>query len=344
MRVFLTGATGFIGGHVARLLRQSGHEVVALVRQPQAATSLQQQGVVLAPGDLTDADSIRRGMQGADAVIHTAAWYKVGVRDKSPAYPTNVEGTRNVLEAMRDLQIPRGVYTSTIGVNSDTHGALPDETHHYNGPWVTHYEHTKWQAHYEVAQPMIEQGLPLVIVMPGLVYGPGDQGVTHDFLVDLLRRRLPMAPQRTAFCWGHVHDTAEAHLMALEKGRLGETYLIAGPVHTMQHAIELLTEMTGVPGPRWKPSPGTVKKIATLLGFLNKLLPLPPMYSAEVLAGIAGNTYIGNSAKAKHELGFAPRDLASGFRDAVAHEMRQLGMPLPKALQRLGEADSQPHS
>lgn len=343
MRIFLTGATGFIGSHLVPMLQKAGHEVIALVRRPQAAAALQKLGVVVVLGDLTDRDSIRRGMQGCDAVIHTAAWYKVGVRDKRAAYPTNVDGTRNVLESMRELQIPRAVYTSTLGVNSDTRGLLPDETYRYNGPWVTHYEHTKWQAHFEVAQPMIEQGLPLVIVQPGLVYGPGDQGPTHDFLVDLLRGRLPMAPQRTAFCWGHVEDTAEAHILALEKGRLGETYHIAGPVHTMQDAIRVVTELTGVRGPRWKPKPATVRALASVLRVLNKALPLPPMYSAEVIDGIAGNTYIGNSDKARRELGFAPRDLISGFQETVAYEMRQLRMPIPERLQdRSGAVDSPP--
>jgi len=342
MHVFLTGASGFIGGHLVDHLHKAGHRVTALVRRPEAAQHLQQRGVILAPGDLTDRDSVRRGMQGTDAVIHTAAWYKVGVRDKRAAVPTNVEGTRHVLECMRDLQIPRGVYTSTLGVYSDTRGHLPDETHRTQGPWVTHYEYTKWRAHYEIAQPMIDQGLPLIIVMPGLVYGPGDRGPTHDFLVDLLRHRLPMAPQRTAFCWGHVEDTAEAHRLALEKGRLGETYHIAGPVHTMQEAIAVVTELTGVRGPRWQPRPATVRALARVLKGINRIVPLPPMYSAEVIEGIAGNTYIGNSDKARRELGFAPRDLRSGLRQALIAEMQELHMAIPESLRR-GTSD-EPHT
>jgi nucleoside-diphosphate-sugar epimerase len=344
MRVFLTGATGFIGGHLARQLRAAGHDVVALVRRPQSATALTSLGVIVAPGDLNDRASIQRGMQGADAVIHTAAWYKVGVRDKSAAVPTNVVGTRHVLEAMRDLRIPRGVYTSSLAINSDTQGVRVDETYRYTGPWLTHYEKTKWQAHFEVALPMIEQGLPLVIVMPGLVYGPGDQGVTHDFLVDLLRRRLPMAPQRTAFCWGHVEDTAAAHLLALQHGRPGETYHIAGPDHTMQEAIEVVTQLTGIPGPRWKPQPTTVRRLARLLGLINAVVPLPAMISAEVVNGIAGTSYIGDNAKARSELQFAPRTLLEGLRETLADEMRQLRMPLPPALQEPSSGHAPVHS
>jgi dihydroflavonol-4-reductase len=338
VRIFLTGATGFIGQRLALALRQADHEVVALVRRPQAAQQLTDIGVQLAPGDLTDRDSIRAGMPGATAVIHTAAWYKVGVRDSSPAYPTNVEGTRFVLEAMRDLAIPRGLYPSTIGVNSDTHGVEVNESYRHNGPWLSHYERTKWQAHYEVALPMIEQGLPLSILMPSLVYGPGDQGPTHDFMVDFLRRRLPMAPQRTAFSWAHVDDIVQGHVQALEKARPGESYLLTGPSHTMQEAIELLTELTGIKGPAWKPRPATVRAMATLLQVVGKVVPLPPMMTAEVVRGIAGNTYIGTSTKAQQELGFAPRTLREGLRETVRWEMQRLGMPIPPSPQAGPEA------
>lgn len=333
MRVFLTGATGFIGQRLALALRQLDHEVVALVRRPQAAQALVDAGVQLAPGDLTHRDSIRAGMQRADAVIHTAAWYKVGVRDSSPAYPTNVQGTRFVLEAMRDLGIPRGIYTSTVGVNSDTHGVMADEDYRHTGPWLSHYERTKWQAHYEVAQPLIEQGLPLIILMPGLVYGPGDQGPTHDFMVDFLRRRLPMAPRRTAFSWAHVDDIVQGHVRALEAARPGQTYLLTGPSHTMQEAIETLSQLTGLRGPAWKPRPSTVRALAAVLGVVGNLAPLPPMMTAEVVRGIAGNTYIGDSSKAQREFGFAPRSLREGMRQTVSWEMRRLGMPIPPALE-----------
>ena len=333
MRVFLTGATGFIGQRLAVALRKLDHDVVALVRRPQAAQSLVDAGVQLAAGDLTDRDSIRAGMQGAEAVIHTAAWYKVGVRDSSPAYPTNVTGTRFVLEAMRDLGISRGVYTSTVAVNSDTHGVAADEDYRHDGPWLSHYERTKWQAHYEVAQPMIEQGLPLIILMPGLVYGPGDQGPTHDFMVDFLRRRLPMAPQRTAFSWAHVDDIVQGHVQALESARPGQTYLLTGPSHTMQQAIDILTELTGLRGPAWKPRPSTVRAMAAVLQLVGKVVALPPMMTAEVVRGIAGNTYIGDSSKAQREFAFAPRGLRDGLRSTVRWEMQRLGMPIPEALQ-----------
>src|SRR5579884_4023999 len=122
-------------------------------------------------------------MAGADGVFHIAGWYKIGTRDKSEGERINVLGTRNVLEVMRELGIPKGVYTSTLAVFSDTRGRLVDETYQYTGKHLSEYDRTKWVAHYEVAEPMIARGLPLVIVQPGLVYGPGDtSGVRTTFV------------------------------------------------------------------------------------------------------------------------------------------------------------------
>src|SRR5689334_9661038 len=134
MRYVVTGATGFIGGRVARELVADGHQVVALVRDPARGAELAHRGVALAPGDIMDRESLRAAMRGADGVFHIAAWYKYGLRDSSAAEPTNVQGTRNVLEVMRDLGIAKGVYTSTVAVFSDTHGKLVDETYRYDGP------------------------------------------------------------------------------------------------------------------------------------------------------------------------------------------------------------------
>ncbi|MEZ5287817.1 MAG: NAD-dependent epimerase/dehydratase family protein [Vicinamibacterales bacterium] len=143
----------------------------------------------------------------------------------------NVGGTRHVLDAMRALGIVRGVYTSTVAVFSDTRGVVPDETYRYQGPHLSEYDRTKWLAHYRVAEPMAAAGLPLVIVMPGVIYGPGDTSGLHTALVDLLRGRLLATPRRTAYCWGHVEDTARGHILAMERGRPGEAYLLTGPRH-----------------------------------------------------------------------------------------------------------------
>lgn len=148
-----------------------------------------------------------------------AAWTWLALRAKSDAVPINVGGTRNVLELMQDLAIPKGVYTSTLGVNEDTGGQMVDETHRYAGPYFSEYTRTKAEAH-RLAETFIADGLPLVIVMPGLTYGPGDASAMHVTLVQYLQHQLPLVPRRAAFYWAHVDDMARAHILAMEKGHI----------------------------------------------------------------------------------------------------------------------------
>ena len=325
MRYLLTGATGFIGGRVARQLREAGHEVLALVRDPGRARSLDDLGVRLAVGELGDRDSLRAAMRGVEGVFHIAGWYHIGTRDKRPAQATNVEGTRSVLEAMRELGIRRGVYTSTLAVNSDTRGRLVDESYRYEGRHLSVYDRTKAEAH-RLAGEFIARGLPLIVVMPGLVYGPGDSSNVRSTLLQYLRRRLPLAPSRTAFSWAHVEDVARAHLLAMEKGRPGRSYMICGPTHTLVEALEIARGITGLPLPPIVP-PWVLKLLAAGMALGERLLPVPDAFTAEGLRVAAGTTYIGDNGRARRELGWEPRGLEEGLRETLAYEMRLLGLP-----------------
>ncbi len=327
MNYFVTGATGFIGGVVARQLREAGHEVVALVRNPRKASALSALGVTLAQGDVTDRDSLRRPMTGVDGVFHIAGWYKLGVLgdEKKQGYAINVEGTCNVLEVMRELGIPKGVYTSTIAVNSDTKGNLVDERYHYDGPHLTEYDRTKWLAHWRVADPMAKAGLPLVTVMPGVVYGPDDPSNIGGTFQDYLQRKFPLIPTAT-YCWAHVEDTARAHLLAMEMGKVGESYIVAGPVHTLAGALDTAATITGIPASRIRLPGVMIKATAALAGILEKVLPLPETYRSETLKASGGVTYIGDNRKARQELGYTPRSLREGLKTTLAYEMAKLGL------------------
>lgn len=328
-RYFVTGATGFIGGQLVRQLLRSGHEVVVLARTPAKAQDLQELGADVRQGDITDPASMRAPMAGVDGVFHVAGWYQVGVRDKSPAQAINVDGTRNVLELMRELGVPRGVYTSSLAVFGDTHGRVVDESYFHQGPWHSEYDRTKWVAHYQIAEPLMRDGLPLVIVQPGAVYGSDDISPTGQVLRDFLRRKLLAIPRGAAHCWAHVADTVHGHILAMERGRVGESYIIAGSPHTLADVLRIATRVTGIPGPRLLVPPAVLKGLARAAGVIERVVPVPPTYSSEYLRVAAGATYLGSNAKARRELGFEVRPLEEGLRETLAYEMERLGLRRP---------------
>lgn len=332
MHYFLTGATGFLGGALAHQLAAAGHRVTALVRDPAKAQAMfaapQAAGVTFVRGDITDKESLRAPMTGVDGVFHCAAWYKVGVSadETATAERTNVGGTRNVLELMRELRISKGVYTSTVAIFSDTEGREPDESYYHPGPFLSEYDRTKWRAHYDVAVPMAREGLPLVILQPGVIYGPGDTSGVRAAFVQYLQGKLAGIPARTAFSWAHVDDVARVHVLAMERGRTGESYIVAGPSHTMTEAFEMAREITGIAPPTFHPSPGLLKVASIIMGVVGAVIPLSGQMSAESLRVLAGVTYMGSNAKARRELGYDPRPLRDGLRETLTHEMRLLGL------------------
>lgn len=325
MKYFITGATGFVGGRVARQLVEAGHDLIAIARNPLKAQELALLGVRVYKGDITDKESMREQMQGVDGVFHIAGWYKLGVRDTRDAEAINVQGTRNVLELMLELGIPKGVYTSTLAVFSDTRGKLVDEKYYYGGRHLSVYDRTKAEAHH-LANRMIYAGLPLIIVQPGLIYGPGDTSSLRTTLIQYLQRKLPAIPDGTVFCWAHVDDIAQGHILAMERGKVGETYIIAGEQRSLAEALELAEQITGIPAPRLRVAPGVLRASAALMRVIEKIVPVPEMYSAEYLRESSGTTYIGDNSKARRKLGYNPRPLAEGLAETLRHEMQLLGM------------------
>ena len=323
MHYFVTGATGFVGRHVVRQLVDDGHDVVALVREPAGATHLPD-AIELVRGDITEKESMRDAMAGVDGVFHIAGWYNIGVDDPEAAHQVNVEGTRNVLELLRDLEIPKGVYTSTLAVFSDTGGDIVDESYRYDGPHLSVYDRTKWQAHYEVAEPMIEAGLPLVVVQPGAVYGPGDRGPTWTLWESYLRGELPAIPRKAGYCWGHVEDTAAAHLRAMETGEPGESYIIAGELYTLVEVFDLAEELTGIDAPRAIP-PVAFRALSRVVAPVERVVSLPPEYSAESLRVLGGVTYWGDNSKAMREIGLDHRPFRDGLRETLRYELERRG-------------------
>lgn len=319
MHYFVTGATGFLGGVLAKQLIDAGHRVTAVVRSPEKAGDLKKWGVTIVKGDVTEKESMRESMRGVDGVFHVAGWYKVGVKDKSPGYKINVEGTRNVLELMKELQIPKGVYTSTVAVNSDTQGKELNEDYHFTGQHISEYDRTKAEAHH-VAQLFINEGLPLVIVMPGLIYGPEGTSLSDQALRDYLKGKLPMIPSGSAYSWAHVEDVAYAHLLAMGKATSGSTYIVSGPSHTLTEAMDIAQRVSGKRKPMVVP-PALLRVAGLFASLVAPFVSLPEMYHPEALRVQAGVTYLGDNSRAKRDLGYNPRGLEEGFRQTFEYEL-----------------------
>jgi len=324
MKVFVTGGTGFIGGEVVRQLRARGDEVACLVRSPEKAARLRELGCELVAGDLGDAEAIRRGMEGCDAVVHAAAMYEVGIPVKQhPAmWEANVAGTERVLGAAREAGVAKLVYVSTVGVFGNTHRQVVDESYEHPGrEFTSYYEETKLEAH-RVAKRMIEDGLPGVIVQPGGVYGPGDTSQVADLLEQFFAGRLPLLPfPELGICLTHVEDIAGGILLALDRGRVGETYVLSGPVTTMREAIETVAAATGRRAPRYAMPTVLLKALTPAGPLVGKLMGQPPNLR-ELISSADGVTFWAGHEKASRELGYAPRGLDEGLRQTLAADDR----------------------
>lgn len=330
MKVFLTGGTGFIGGEVARQLRERGDEVACLVRNPEKGAKLRELGCALVAGDLSDEAAIRKGMEGCEAVIHAAAVYEVGIpASQRPAMKeANVGGTERVLGAAREAKIPKVVYVSTVGVFGNTHGRIVDESYeHPAKDFTSAYEQTKWEAH-QVAKRMIGEGLPCVIVQPGGVYGPGDTSQVADLLEQFFAGKLPLMPfPELGICLSHVEDIAGGILLALDKGKTGETYVISGPATTMREAIETVAQVSGRKAPKRNLPTGLMKALVPIGPLVGKVMGQPPNLR-ELISSADGVTFWASYDKAQRELGYSPRGMEEGLRQTLEADER---FPAPAA-------------
>lgn len=312
MKAFVTGGSGFIGSHIVKKLVARGDTVHALARSEESAANLRQLGATVFMGDITDSASLHPAMKGCDVVFHVAAWYKLGAPDWMKAEAINVGGTRRVLRLAHELGIPKIVYTSTVAVFGDTHGQMVDETFYQEGPFLTEYDRTKWLAHYKVAVPLIEKGAPIVIVMPGGVYGPGDQSALAQ-MMRMFYRGMPTLPGADlTVTYAHVDDVADGHLLAADKGEIGESYVLAGPSIPLNEMVDFWAHLIGRKSPSIRIAGRPLRKFAPLVGAVGKLLPLPSLFSEEAV-GSLGATYMARSDKARTELGWTTRPLQTGM-------------------------------
>ncbi|HTU37025.1 MAG TPA: hopanoid-associated sugar epimerase [Acidimicrobiales bacterium] len=320
-RVLVTGASGFIGSAVTRQLLDRELEVVALVEPGADTANLRDLPVKQVVGDVRSLDSVRTAVSGCRAVFHVAALYRFWARDPSAFYAVNVGGTRNVVQAASEAGVERLVYTSTVGtlglegvsrsVAADER-CFPDVRHLYGS-----YKRSKYVAEHEVLRAAAE-GLPVSLVLPTFPLGPGDRAPTPTgkLVLDFLNGRMPGYVD-TVLNVAHVDDVAAGHVLALEHGRPGRSYILGGENLTLEALLGELARRTGLPGPLLK-VPRAVSLLAAgvseaVEGRLLRRHPSVPLEAARM----STSRMAFDDARARSELGYSPRPAAEALEDSV---------------------------
>jgi dihydroflavonol-4-reductase len=315
-RIWVSGANGFVGGAVARLLLSRGEEVTTPVRDARRAGHLTDLGATVVEDDLSDVRALTESLRDIDAVVHAAGRYRVGIArsERGAMWDANVGTTTRVLDAAEAAGTARIVYISTVNVFGNTHGRIVDETYRRDlrEGFTSWYDETKYGAH-EVAEQRIRDGAPIVIVMPSQVYGPGDHSAIGEQLMLAHQGKLPYrALDEVGLAMVRVDDLAAGIVAALDRGTIGQSYVIAGQCLRLGEAIALAAGI----GARKPP----VLRMPT--GLLRLLRPVGRLGGQanldEVIRSAAGVTYWATADKAIAELGFASRPFGEGLREFLA--------------------------
>ena len=319
MKALVTGATGFVGAAVARALIREGWQVRALARKGSDRRNVQDLPLEVVEGDLADRASLDRALAECQALFHVAADYRLGAFDPRQLYQTNVEGTRNILEASRQAGIRRVVYTSsvaTVGIprdgspgNEDTPVGLAD--------MVGHYKRSKFLAEQVVREAAVA-GMSVVIVNPSTPIGPGDvkPTPTGQLVLDAAAGRMP-AYVDTGLNIVHVDDVAAGHLLAFHRGRPGERYILGGQDLTLRQILTEIARLVGRKPPGIRLSTGVVLPIAYVAEAFARVTGRPGRITVEAVRMSRKRMFF-SSDKAKRELGYEWRPPTEALRDAIA--------------------------
>ena len=323
MKCFVTGGSGFIGANLIHELNARGHEVRALLRPGSDVRGLAGATYERVEGDVGDRVALAKGLRGCDWCFHVAASYHLWLPDYAPMYAANVDGTRNVIETAAAAGCSRIVYTSTvgcIGLPKEINGVVTptdEATPVAESQMSNHYKLSKWKAEV-VARELAAKGLPVVIVNPSAPIGPRDvkPTPTGKVIVDFLNREMP-AYLDTGLNWAHVRDVAVGHILAAEKGRLGERYILgsASGNWTMKEAFAVLAEITKLPAPKFQVPYAVALMAAHVDETISRFTGKPP------------KAPVGGVRMAKYKMFFNP-----------AKAIRELGLPQTPPKQALGDA------
>jgi dihydroflavonol-4-reductase len=320
MKAFVTGGAGFIGQAVVRQLRARDDDVVAVARDTAKASALTDMGCTVVEADLgsVSVDHLADLIAGADALFHLAGSYRVGIPESEHVamFTANVVATRTVLDAAVRAGVRRMVYASTANVFGDTQGKVVDETYRRPQPpaFLSYYDETKYLAHL-AAEERIAAGAPILIAMPGIVYGEGDHtqvgGVIRQAMAGTLTV-LSAADMGASFV--HVDDVATGLLLVHDQGEIGHAYVLGGEIATLREVVRRAGAIAGREPPKLTTPSWMLQAIAPLAGFIRPALGGAESNLAETIRASDGVTYWASSEKAKRDIGYQPRDLEAGLR------------------------------
>jgi dihydroflavonol-4-reductase len=318
MTTLVTGASGFVGSHVARQLVSAGQSVRVLVRRGSNLAALGGLHVECFEGDLRDTSSLERAMLGVRRVYHVAADYRLWTPRPEEIYETNVEGTRRLLAAAKNAGVERIVYTSTVAtIAVPRHGALPNEnTRATVDEMIGHYKRSKFLAE-QVAVEAAAAGVPVVIVNPTAPVGPWDWKPTPTgrIILDFLKGKMP-AYVDTGLNVAPVEDIAAGHLLAAEKGRIGERYILGARNMTLKQILDALSAITGRPAPRVRLPHAVALAAGYADQLFSRLAGREPQIPVEGVKMSRHRMFV-ESDKAARELGYNPTSVEAALERAV---------------------------
>lgn len=325
MKIFLTGGTGFIGQPLTKSLLANGWDVTVLVRNPDApqARIIKKFGATLVQGDATDRESMRAAMTGADVVIHNCGHYELGVTaaGQERMVAVNVQGTKNVLGLAHELSVSRTIYISTVFAYGDSGPELRDETFVPDKPGNSTYEITKKEAH-RIANSYQSQGMPLTIICPNGVIGPGDHSHIGHFLRLYLNKIMPpvaWSPD-SIYTLVDLQDLTLGITLAVEKGKVGETYFLCGEPISLREMFQMWGRKPGAFPPKlWLPAKLAAVVMAPIAPLL-RALGLPAFMSPELVMATSGNLNY-SSVKAQRELGWMHKSAEKMWADVIDKEL-----------------------
>lgn len=320
MKIFITGATGFIGTHLVKRLVQTKHELYCLVRKTSNISELDKPGVILITGDVTDKHSLLKGMKGCEWVVNLANVYSFWEPDKRVYKAVNVEGTRKVMECALEAGVSKVVHISTAGIYGKPADSPFTEESPVGPVCFSQYFQTKYEGDLVAWEFYEKKRLPLLMVYPGAVLGPGDPKATGKYIDDLIHRRLPARVfEDSVLTWVYVKDVAEAIVKALEKeNNLGEKYLVGKYRLSMREINEMIREISGVPLPKFRLPDPLVTLNAFILTQVANIIKKPPLWGMsrdQIRTMKKGFRFDGS--KAERELGITYTPIRQALKETI---------------------------